>query len=123
MSSFTASLSVTQIGARRWRVNRSFDYYIGSLEAGFKITVPRDYETDFYSIPRPARWLFDPAGLDNQPAVLHDYLYTHWHHLISRRFADYVFAEAMEVKKIPLWKRVLMYWAVRIGGPRHYWKT
>ena len=32
----------------------------------------KDFRTDFASIPRPVRWLFDTAGTNSEPGVLHD---------------------------------------------------
>jgi hypothetical protein len=32
----------------------------------------RGFKTDFASIPRPVRWLFDTAGTNSEPGVLHD---------------------------------------------------
>jgi hypothetical protein len=32
----------------------------------------RGFRTDFASIPRPVRWLFDTAGANSEPGVLHD---------------------------------------------------
>ena len=33
------------------------------------------FRTDFASIPRPVRWLFDTAGTNSEPGVLHDALW------------------------------------------------
>lgn len=32
----------------------------------------KGFKTDFASIPRPVRWLFDTAGTNSEPGVLHD---------------------------------------------------
>lgn len=34
--------------------------------------IRQGFRTDFASIPRPVRWLFDTAGTNSEPAVLHD---------------------------------------------------
>ena len=34
--------------------------------------IRKDFRTDFASIPRPVRWLFDTAGTNSEPGVLHD---------------------------------------------------
>lgn len=35
----------------------------------------KGFRTDFASIPRPVRWLFDTAGTNSEPGVLHDALW------------------------------------------------
>ncbi len=35
----------------------------------------KGFKTDFASIPRPVRWLFDTAGTNSEPGVLHDALW------------------------------------------------
>lgn len=37
--------------------------------------IRKDFRTDFASIPRPVRWLFDTAGPNSEPGVLHDALW------------------------------------------------
>lgn len=37
--------------------------------------IRKDFRTDFASIPRPVRWLFDTAGANSEPGVLHDALW------------------------------------------------
>lgn len=115
MSSFTQPLTVTKIGSRLWRVERSFTYYLGSEEnPSGKITVPKGFITDFASVPRAFWWLFPPDGQYTQAAVLHDYLY--FKAFSSRKWADEIFYEAMGVLEVPWWKRKLMYRAVRLFG-------
>ena len=110
MSSFTRPLTVTKIGARRWKVERAFTYYINE-EEGESITVPKDFVTDFASVPRIFWTIFPPDGRYTQSAVLHDYLY--FSQTTTRKQADKVFLNAMKVLKVNWFKRWLMYWAVR----------
>lgn len=37
--------------------------------------IRKGFRTDFASIPRPVRWLFDTAGTNSEPGVLHDALW------------------------------------------------
>ncbi len=37
--------------------------------------IRKGFRTDFASIPRPVRWLFDTAGANSEPGVLHDALW------------------------------------------------
>lgn len=84
---------------------------------GLTITVPAGFVTDFTSIPRRLRWLFNPIGPWDRAAALHDYLYSLPG--VSRFLADALFREAMYRLGVPLWRRVLMYYAVRVFGARH----
>jgi len=81
----------------------------------FMYWVPEGFLTDFASIPRVFRWLFDPVGTPWHVAgVLHDYLYSSTTE--SRADADkayYWLARAMGTAPLPA---LLMYVALRIGG-------
>ena len=65
---FRTPLSVRHEVGEEWRLldplvfEGSDDYFV--IRKGFK--------TDFASIPRPVRWLFDTAGTNSEPGVLHD---------------------------------------------------
>ena len=54
------------------------------------------------------------SGKFNAAAVVHDYLY--FSKLRTRQEADKIFLEAMECLDVPLWKRRVMYRAVRMFG-------
>ena len=114
MSSFTEDLTVTKISKRMWKVERGFRYYIGEEGSDNYVDVPAGFETDFASVPRIFWIILPPAGEYTPAAVVHDSLYNT--HLMDRAKADRVFLEAMKVLKVPLWKRRIMYRAVRIGG-------
>jgi hypothetical protein len=68
---FRTPLSVRHEVGEEWRLleplvfEGSDDYFV--MRKGFK--------TDFASIPRPVRWLFDTAGSNSEPGVLHDALW------------------------------------------------
>jgi len=60
-------------------------------------------------------WALLPEdGLYTPAAVIHDWLYKT--HLVNRAEADRIFLEIMERDGVPRWKRLAMYWAVRIFG-------
>lgn len=65
---FRTPLSVRHEIGEEWRLLDPLvfegrdDYFV--MRKGFK--------TDFASIPRPVRWLFDTAGTNSEPGVLHD---------------------------------------------------
>jgi len=75
---------------------------------GYGTVVPVDFETDLASAPYGFRWLLKDWP---EPAVLHDYLCKAL--FCSRFFADAMFREAMASEDVPLWRRVLAYYAVR----------
>ena len=78
------------------------------------IIVPSGFETDLASIPRLFQTLVPKVDYHMLPAIVHDYLCRKPD--FSRRMADRVFLEAMELKKVNPIRRRLMYWAVRIGA-------
>lgn len=87
----------------------------------------KGFKTDFASIPRPVRWLFDTAGTNSEPGVLHDALWRE-----SRRSdgkpsrvdpwdADGLFRRALREAGATAMTRGLMWIAVRataIAGGR-----
>ena len=82
--------------------------------AGRIIEVPAGFETDFASVPRLFWRVVPPWGRYSPAAVVHDCLYHTGK--VSRLAADRVFLELMAALGVPLWKRQVMYWAVRLGG-------
>ena len=88
------------------------DYFV--MRKGFK--------TDFASIPRPVRWLFDTAGTNSEPGVLHDAVWRE-----SKRDdgkvprvdpwdADGLFRRALRESGATAITRALMWIAVRIAA-------
>ena len=115
MSSFTRPLVVTpKSDGRRWRLVKQFSYHIGSEHSRNVVTVPKDFVTDFASIPWMF-WTFLPYwGKYGKAAVIHDFLYQT--HRRTRKEADNIFYEAMLVSGTKEWKATVMYWAVRVFG-------
>lgn len=72
------------------------------------VCVPRDFPTDLASSPWGFRWLLAKWP---EPAVLHDYLCTLPE--CNRFLADAIFRDAMASQGVPLWRRVVAYYAVR----------
>lgn len=82
------------------------------------ITVPIDFITDFASVPR-IPFVYDNLGnIAQEPAVIHDYLYSIAN--LPRKTADDILLEAMEITGVPWLKRKLIYQGVRLGGGSHY---
>ena len=112
MSSFTKPLTVTKIDSRLWKVERSFEYYVGSEDSKEVVEVPKGFITDFASVPRPFWIIFPQDGPYTQASVLHDYLY--FKPMYTRYKTDYIFYEAMGVLGVPQWTRSIMHTSVRM---------
>lgn len=74
--------------------------------------VPAGQETDFASVPRAITWLVPRYGRWTKAAILHDYLYRS--RVVSPRDADGIFRRALREQGVPLYKRWMMWTAVRL---------
>lgn len=100
---------------------------------GYKITAPKDYETDLASIPRVFWTLVSSFELSLAAPLFHDLLYRCGGVLpgnqldpndgkkFKRKEADLIFLELMEKADITKWKREAAYYAVR-GFSGFAWK-
>lgn len=112
MSQFLTSLQVSHHSDGNWTLMEPLMYESNIAKEVF--TVPSGFSTDFDSVPRlPLAYLLF-SGVVIEPAVIHDYLYATGS--TSRRLADAVFLEAMEVYGITTWRRCAMWLAVRMLG-------
>ncbi|HEX7787426.1 MAG TPA: DUF1353 domain-containing protein [Methylomirabilota bacterium] len=96
MSHFGGRLVVAQIGRGVWSLEQSLVY--ASDVYGAAIVVPREFVTDFASVPRvPFAYLLT-GGRAPGPATVHDWLYQHpdWE---DRELADRIFHEALGVQQ------------------------
>jgi hypothetical protein len=86
--------------------------------AGFTITVPEGFVTNFASVPRlPV--IYELAGdTSSAAATVHDYLYST--HIVTRDVADAVLREASAATAVPWWRRQLMWAGVRAFGWSHW---
>lgn len=96
-------------GKKNWTLVSDLEYY-SDLKSRV-IVVPRGFITDLASIPRWARWAIPVNGRHRLAAVVHDYLCRE--RIGDRVEADKVFLEAMTILNVKLWRRLVMYWAVR----------
>jgi len=101
-------------GRQLFELQQSLTFTYGVNGGGWTYTVPKGFVTDFASIPRIFWMVFPPIGKYARAAVIHDYLYRLKG--CSRFTADAVFREAMYQLCVPVWKRILIYYAVRIFG-------
>lgn len=81
------------------------------LDGGLDLIVPKGSVTDFASVPWVLRWIVPRMGRYNPATVLHDELCRR--KLCSRFMADAILRDSMAGLKVPLWRRVLMFYGVR----------
>lgn len=118
MSSFTTPLICKYIDGQNWEIVEDFCYHVGEYPSLSIITVEQHFITDFASIPRIFHPIVSPTGEHGKAAVIHDWLYRT--HQCSRKVADDIFLEAMQVLGVSWWKRIVMYKAVRWFGSSSY---
>lgn len=75
------------------------------------LTVPSGFRTDLASVPRLPLMYWLTGGKGKLGSVPHDYLCET--KLVSREVADKLFLAIMETSHVPVWRRKLMYGAVR----------
>lgn len=114
MSSFTTTADMRIEGEFTFQMLAAFEFHVGQYPSEEIVTVPAGFVTDLASVPRALWSIFPPHGSWAKAAIVHDYLYSSGK--TSRVYADRVFLEGMEVLGVPLLKRQLMYWAVRLFG-------
>ncbi len=117
MSSFTKPLILKflkkSVDGKWFELHEEFEFYwIKSETERITYTVPKGFQTDFASIPKPLRWLFSPVGLHGKAAVLHDYLCEYATDL-TRKEVDELFLICMKILGVGFVKRKLMYRGVR----------
>lgn len=107
-------------GTPQYRLARRLKFSVGfNGHGGILITIPAGFITDFASVPRFLWAILPHDGPWAPAAVVHDFLYSH-HSACSRFLADAVFRDGMATLKVPLWRRWLMWLAVRAWGWRYF---
>ncbi|EFQ7393763.1 DUF1353 domain-containing protein, partial [Salmonella enterica] len=59
-----------------------------------------------------------PDGKYAKAAIIHDWMYDNA--LRTKKEADLIFLDGMTVLGVPKWKRIIMYYAVRLFGRGSY---
>lgn len=115
---FETRLVVSQVSEAEglWEVREPLIFI--SEEFDFGVRVPAGFRTDFASVPRLPLVYLATGGIAQAPAVVHDYLYQRGE--VSRDVADGVFLEAMAAVGVSWFRRLAMYWAVRVAGAAYY---
>ncbi|MFQ5874706.1 MAG: DUF1353 domain-containing protein [Dehalococcoidia bacterium] len=115
MSEFTDILLVSPLAdGKTWVIQKEFTYYVRELGSDEKIKVPCGFQTDFASVPRIFWWLVPKWGKYGKAAIIYDYCY--WDQDYSRKRSDEIFREAMGVLGVALWRKFMIFWAVRLFG-------
>ncbi|EAS5299210.1 DUF1353 domain-containing protein [Salmonella enterica] len=119
MSKFTTPAILEMLGHYEWRVHEPFAFYLSNDNSDV-IEVPAGFITDLATIPRIFWSLMPPDGKYAKAAIIHDYLYDNA--LRTKKEADLIFLDGMTVLGVPRWKRMIMYYAVRLFGQGMYGK-
>ena len=118
MSQFTKPADLRMLDNYKFELLAEFEYHVGDYPSNDVIRIPAGTVTDLASVPRILWAIFPPHGRYAKAAIIHDYLYDQA--VGSKAFADTTFYEAMGVLGVPKWRRVAMYWAVRLFGRGNY---
>lgn len=118
MSAFTTPADLRMLDHYQWQLLQGFEYHVGDIPSPTVIRIPAGTITDLATVPRVLWTLFPPHGRYAKAAIVHDYLYANA--INTKAWADNVFLEAMTVLGVPAWRRMTMYWAVRLFGRGNY---
>lgn len=118
MPKFLDPLELEYIDGHNWKITQPFEYETKVLKGKcVLIVVPAGFITDFASIPRGLWNILPPTGKYGKAAVIHDYLYRGGMlGVFNRGQVDSIFKEAMAVLGVGVFKRNVMYAAVRSFG-------
>jgi hypothetical protein len=113
---FKTFLVVRAIDEKYWKLERDLVYE--GKEDHF--LVPKEYTTDFASVPRMFWWLIPRYGRYTEAAVLHDYLCDEARDgRFSRCDADGIFRRTLRELGVGYLRRRMMWAADRWGGGVH----
>ena len=120
VSNFPDPLICEKVGDDTWKLHHRFRYIRQRAGAEETITVPKNYITDFASVPELFWNIVPKDGRWDGAAVIHDYIYglrgADCKPARTRAECDWIFYEGMGVLGVPQWKRWMMWTAVRLFG-------
>lgn len=96
-----------------WCLVKPYGYITFVRQRWHEIQVPSGFVTDFASVPRPFRALYESWGAYGHASVIHDYLCDN-PDVYTRKYADDVFLEAMKTSGVPARHRRVLYAGVRV---------
>lgn len=115
---FKSPLIVADPGGFPYVLYRPLTYACALLARD--IVVPKDFKTDFASIPRVMWRVLPKSGKYDSAGVIHDFLY--YTGEVSRKEADQVLVEAAAASGVSAATCKLIYAGVRLGGWKP-WRT
>jgi len=107
---------------RAFRLLAPFQVYSAVLEA--EIVVPEGFVSDGESVPTWLQGIAPPFGMSKRAAIAHDWLYAKrgfqgtdglWRS-VTRKEADAVYFELVELKGLPAWRSNLRWAVLRCVG-------
>ncbi len=101
---------------RRWTLDAPLTAVLSIDGEDLEIVVPEGFTTNFASVPRPLWFWLPPTGRYWQAAVIHDWLCAA--KPLASKVAHKIFHALMRYKGVSRARAKLMYWAVKVGGPR-----
>lgn len=113
----------TLAGHDVWYTDEVFTYYIGPIVDNKYVVIPKAYLTDGASIPRIFWSILPPWGVYGQAAIVHDYLCDNQkltmngdvlRPTLTLKEIDEIFYDAMKIAGTPVWKRAIIFAAVRL---------
>ena len=106
-----------------FEVSQEFIWYLDYENKTEFVIVPKGFKTNFWSIPKPLRFLFNPVNYISY--ILHDYLYMQ-HSFISiwdfrarnpsRKEADYILLQTLNLEWAWTIEKFCVYFWVRLFG-------
>lgn len=116
-----SELTMTKIGPYRWVLADELRFWSNRYPGVF--VVPRGFQTDLASIPRPLWAIFPKVGRHDRAAVIHDAAYSHALMTVGGRriraikeVADNLFEDVLRVEGVGGLSQRLMVRAVRVFG-------
>ena len=130
MSSFTGNLVVRirTNNPKPFEVFEMFEFHVGRENSGFLIRCLKDFVFDGTSMPKYLQWLISPSDPNLlQCAAIHDQGFQdgfmirivrgqEYREIVSKYQINLVMAEAMEVRKVKIWKQVVINTGLRLGS-------
>lgn len=111
------SLELKDLKNSKFELLSDYSYIVKNRE----IKVPKGFITDFASVPRIFNIFILPYGKHSSASLIHDWLYSQDCTLkMKRKEADKIFLEIMKEEGVNIFKRNLMYYAVKVFGWRYY---
>jgi hypothetical protein len=106
---FPKPLEAKYINNGIWELTKPYRYKNKKIQ----VDIPEGFKSDGASIPKifwsiiGSPW----TGKYARAALIHDFCY--WKQIFTRKISDVIFLDAMEVLRVSLWRRRIMYYSVR----------